>query len=194
MDNRRSTTEYVFTVTRGPICWKSLIQHIVSLFTTESKYIVVVETIKEALWLASWSKNWVFNKASTVLEYLVGNGSERVIDDMREHAYQILILSDFQYIDSSGRDQGHNVRRKSQALVALINDKERIQEVRFQSTHSSRPDSYPSPRHYGDRYDDDHSDSRYASRDDDLYGNWKERDWGYKDDDRSVRVSDPYGR
>lgn len=39
-------------------------------------------------------------------------------------------LSDFQYIDSGGRDQGNNVRKKSQSLVALVNDKERIQEVR----------------------------------------------------------------
>lgn len=44
------------------------------------------------------------------------------------HVFQT--LSDFQYIDSSGRDQGNNVRRKSQALVALVNDKERIQEAR----------------------------------------------------------------
>ncbi|KAL0368653.1 UNVERIFIED_CONTAM: Clathrin interactor EPSIN 3 [Sesamum calycinum] len=39
-------------------------------------------------------------------------------------------LSDFQYIDSSGKDQGNNVRKKSQSLVVLVNDKERIQEVR----------------------------------------------------------------
>ncbi|KAG6505619.1 clathrin interactor EPSIN 2-like isoform X1 [Zingiber officinale] len=164
------------------------------------------QMIMNVIWkrINDTGKNWrhVY-KALTVLEYLVGNGSERVIDDMREHAYQISTLSEFQYIDSSGRDQGNNVRRKSQTLVALINDKERIQEVRqkaaanrdkFQSTHSSRPGSYPSPRRYGDRYDDDHYDSRYASRDDDRYGNWKERNWGYKDDDRSGRVSDPYGR
>jgi epsin len=39
-------------------------------------------------------------------------------------------LSNFQYIDSSGKDQGNNVRKKSQSLVALVNDKERIIEVR----------------------------------------------------------------
>jgi epsin len=39
-------------------------------------------------------------------------------------------LADFQYIDSSGRDQGQNVRRKSQSLVSLVNNKERIEEVR----------------------------------------------------------------
>lgn len=39
-------------------------------------------------------------------------------------------LSGFQYIDSSGKDQGSNVRKKAQSLVALVNDKERIAEVR----------------------------------------------------------------
>jgi epsin len=39
-------------------------------------------------------------------------------------------LSDFQYIDSSGKDQGNNVRKKSQILVVLVNDKERIVEAR----------------------------------------------------------------
>jgi epsin len=37
---------------------------------------------------------------------------------------------DFQYYDSAGRDQGLNVRKKSQFLVALVNDKEKIREVR----------------------------------------------------------------
>lgn len=40
------------------------------------------------------------------------------------------ILAEFQYVDSGGRDQGINVRKKSQSLVALLNDKERIREVR----------------------------------------------------------------
>lgn len=39
-------------------------------------------------------------------------------------------LSNFQYIDSSGKDQGSNVRKKAQSLVVLVNNKERIQEVR----------------------------------------------------------------
>ncbi|KAL5227572.1 hypothetical protein ABZP36_015837 [Zizania latifolia] len=66
----------------------------------------------------------------TVLDFLVAHGTERVIDDIREHSYQISSLADFQYIDSCGRDQGSNVRPKSQSLVSLVNDKERIQEVR----------------------------------------------------------------
>ena len=37
---------------------------------------------------------------------------------------------DFQYYDSGGRDQGLNVRKKAQSLVALVNDKEKIREAR----------------------------------------------------------------
>nr|GMD68081.1 clathrin interactor EPSIN 3-like isoform X1 [Ipomoea batatas] len=108
----------------------------------------------------------------TVLEYLVAHGSERVIDEIREHSYQISILSEFQYVDSSGRDQGSNVRKKSQSLVALVNDKERIQEVRekaaanrekYRNTSTGsmyRPGSYSNPGGYGDRYDED----RYGGR------------------------------
>ncbi|XP_074590309.1 clathrin interactor EPSIN 2-like [Curcuma longa] len=164
------------------------------------------QMIMNVIWkrINDTGKNWrhVY-KALTVLEYLVGHGSEQVIDNIREHAYQISTLSEFQYIDSSGRDQGNNVRRKSQALVALVNDKERLQEVRqkaaanrekFQSTYSNRPGSHPSPGRYGDHYDDDRYGSRYASRDDYQYGNGKDRDWGYKDDDRSGRVNDSHGR
>ena len=57
-----------------------------------------------------------------------------VIDEIREHIYQISTLSDFQHIDSSRRDQGSSVRKKSQSLMALVNDKERIQEVRQKAT------------------------------------------------------------
>nr|GFC91751.1 hypothetical protein [Tanacetum cinerariifolium] len=39
------------------------------------------------------------------------NGSERVIEEIREHSYQITSLSEFQYLDHTGRDQGNNVIR-----------------------------------------------------------------------------------
>jgi len=34
LDNKRSTTEYVFTLSGGLVCWKSTIQSIVALYTT----------------------------------------------------------------------------------------------------------------------------------------------------------------
>lgn len=153
-------------------------------------------------------KNWrhVY-KALTVLEYLVGHGSERVIDEVREHGYQIQTLSDFQYIDSSGKDQGQNVRRKAQAIVALINDKERIREVRQKAAAnrdkyrggsstggSYKPSTYSSTGG-GYEYDEDRSGSRYGGRDDDRNGYGREREFDrYRDDDRYGRNSDSSSR
>ena len=51
LDDRRSTTSYVFTFTRGPICWKSMIQSTVAMSTTKVEYIAAAEAVKEALWL-----------------------------------------------------------------------------------------------------------------------------------------------
>ncbi|BAT93522.1 hypothetical protein LR48_Vigan02g275400 [Vigna angularis] len=150
-------------------------------------------------------KNWrhVY-KALTVLEYMVANGSERVIEEIKEHAYQISTLSNFQYIDSSGRDQGNNVRRKSQNLILLVNDKERIIEVRqkaaanrdkFRSSPTGamyRPGSRSSSGSYGDRYEDDRYGSREEDRSDHGYG--REREWGYRDDYRYSRERERYGK
>ncbi|KAG2654806.1 hypothetical protein PVAP13_1NG498800 [Panicum virgatum] len=138
-------------------------------------------------------KNWrhVY-KGLIVLDYLVAHGTERVIDDIREHAYQISTLADFQYIDSSGRDQGSNVRRKSQSLVSLVNDKERIQEVRQKALatrdkyRSAFATSGPhrSPGGYGGGYDNDRFEGSYGSRYDNRNGNGRDREYGYRDDDR----------
>nr|XP_016460874.1 PREDICTED: clathrin interactor EPSIN 2-like [Nicotiana tabacum]XP_016460875.1 PREDICTED: clathrin interactor EPSIN 2-like [Nicotiana tabacum] len=162
------------------------------------------QMIMSVIWkrINDTGKNWrhVY-KGLTVLEYLVAHGSERVIDDIREHAYQISTLSDFQYIDSSGRDQGSNVRKKSQSLVVLVNDKERIQEVRqkaaanrdkFRNTSTGgmyRPGSYSGSGGYGDRFDED----RYGGRDEERNGYGREREY-YKDDDKYGRYGDSNSR
>jgi len=44
--------------------------------------------------------------------------------------FWVQTLCDFQYLEASGKDQGINVRKKAQTLVALIKDKDRIREVR----------------------------------------------------------------
>ncbi|GAA6064322.1 hypothetical protein JCM10212_006009 [Sporobolomyces blumeae] len=47
-------------------------------------------------------------KGLVLLEYLVKNGSERVIDDARSHLSLIKVLRNFHYIDENGKDQGIN--------------------------------------------------------------------------------------
>ncbi|XWS35258.1 hypothetical protein CRYUN_Cryun21dG0110700 [Craigia yunnanensis] len=159
------------------------------------------QMIMAVLWkrINDTGKNWrhVY-KALTVLDYLVAHGSERVIDDIREHAYQISTLSDFQYIDSSGRDQGSNVRKKSQSLVILANDKERIIEVREKAAanrdkfrNTSGGGMYrPGSGEYGDKYDYD----RHGSREEDHNGYRRDKEYGYRDDDRYGRYGDSNSR
>ncbi|KAE8692812.1 hypothetical protein F3Y22_tig00110830pilonHSYRG00040 [Hibiscus syriacus] len=48
LDNRISTTGYVFTLGGGP-SWKSTVQSVVALSTTEAEYMVAAEPVKEAL-------------------------------------------------------------------------------------------------------------------------------------------------
>lgn len=50
LDDRRSTTGYIFTLVGRSICWKYFVQSLVTLYMTKLKYMAVVETINEALW------------------------------------------------------------------------------------------------------------------------------------------------
>uniref|UniRef100_A0A8C0JF52 ENTH domain-containing protein n=1 Tax=Chelonoidis abingdonii TaxID=106734 RepID=A0A8C0JF52_CHEAB len=52
-------------------------------------------------------KNWrhVY-KSLTLLDYLIKNGSKKVIQHCREGLYNIQTLKDFHYIDEAGKDQG----------------------------------------------------------------------------------------
>lgn len=61
-------------------------------------------------------------KALQLLDYLIKNGSERIIDDVRANSSLIQMLKSFHYIDSKGRDQGVNVRNRSKNLLSLLND------------------------------------------------------------------------
>ena len=62
VDDRRSTTGYVFTLSGGPICWKSTLQSIVAMSTTEVEYMAVAEAAKEALWLKGLVKKLGLNQ------------------------------------------------------------------------------------------------------------------------------------
>ena len=51
IDTSRSTTGYIFKLAGGPISWQSKLQKTVALSSTESEYMGLTETTKEAIWL-----------------------------------------------------------------------------------------------------------------------------------------------
>lgn len=42
----------------------------------------------------------------------------------------VQVLLEFQYTEPNGKDQGINVRKKAQTLIALLKDREKIREAR----------------------------------------------------------------
>lgn len=69
-------------------------------------------------------------QALQLLEFLIKNGSERVVDDARAHISLLRMLRQFHYIDHNGKDQGINVRNRSQELVKLLSDVDLIRAER----------------------------------------------------------------
>ena len=78
--------------------------------------------IMKIVWkrLAEDADNWrhVY-KGLNLLEYLVRNGSERIVDDCRDHMFQLRALADFKFVDESGNDQGIN---GVPSLLRYLND------------------------------------------------------------------------
>ncbi|MCO5575630.1 hypothetical protein L7F22_029432 [Adiantum nelumboides] len=51
LDNRRSTSGYVFTMAGGAVSWRSWLQTRVTQSTIEAEYVAISEACKEAIWL-----------------------------------------------------------------------------------------------------------------------------------------------
>jgi len=69
-------------------------------------------------------------KALTLLEYLVKNGSERVVDYARAHTYDLKALSNFHHIDEKGKDQGVNIRHRAKLILDLLASDDLIRDER----------------------------------------------------------------
>uniref|UniRef100_A0A803N488 ENTH domain-containing protein n=1 Tax=Chenopodium quinoa TaxID=63459 RepID=A0A803N488_CHEQI len=152
------------------------------------------QMVMNVLWtrLGETGKDWRYvYKALAVIEYLIANGSERAVDEIIEHTFQISSLASFEYVEPSGKDVGINVRKKAENIVALLNNKDKIEAARKKAAStrekyvglSSTGISYKSSSAsygggssqssnrvryggFGGRYDDD----GYRSRDEDYSG------------------------
>ncbi|XVF89129.1 hypothetical protein PTKIN_Ptkin19aG0105700 [Pterospermum kingtungense] len=91
------------------------------------------QMVMNVLWtrLGETGKDWRYvYKALAVIEYLISHGSERAVDDIIEHTFQISSLTSFEYVEPSGKDMGINVRKKAETIAGLLNNREKIQEAR----------------------------------------------------------------
>ncbi|KAL7148155.1 hypothetical protein ABFS83_06G159100 [Erythranthe nasuta] len=56
VDTRKSLSGYIYTVHGGVVSWKSCLQKVVALSTTEAEYMAATETVKEGLWLKGFNE------------------------------------------------------------------------------------------------------------------------------------------
>ena len=67
INDRRSTTGYVFTLSGGTICWRSTLQSLVAMSATKAEYMAEAEVAKEALWLKGLVKELGLNQGGVQL-------------------------------------------------------------------------------------------------------------------------------
>ncbi|XP_037030550.1 uncharacterized protein LOC119070360 [Bradysia coprophila] len=75
----------------------------------------------------NWRRTY---KSLLLLNYLVRNGSERVVTSSREHIYDLRSLENYTFTDENGKDQGINVRHKVRELIDFIQDDDKLREER----------------------------------------------------------------
>lgn len=81
-----------------------------------------IETPRPSAWR-------VIFKGLTLLEHLLKNGSERCVDDARNHSHLLRNLDRFNYYEGTV-DRGLGVREKSKQVLEILQDDERIREER----------------------------------------------------------------
>nr|XP_006207164.1 ENTH domain-containing protein 1 [Vicugna pacos] len=94
---------------------------------------ISLSEIMNMLWqrLSDHGKNWrhVY-KSLTLMDYLIKNGSKKVIQHCREGFCNLQTLKDFQHIDEAGKDQGYYIREKSKQVITLLMDEQLLHRER----------------------------------------------------------------
>jgi len=79
-------------------------------------------------------RNWtVILKTLALLDHLVRHGSQKVIDDDRDHMSTIRGLQEFSYHDEEGRERGSSIRTNAKELSDLLNDDEELRKIRTEA-------------------------------------------------------------
>ncbi|KAL5262991.1 hypothetical protein ACHWQZ_G008415 [Mnemiopsis leidyi] len=76
-------------------------------------------------------KNWRrIYKCLLLLAYLVRNGSERAVENARDHLFDLGSLENYTFTDENGKDQGINVRQRVTELIQFLQDDKAIRDER----------------------------------------------------------------
>ncbi|XP_040610037.1 ENTH domain-containing protein 1 isoform X2 [Mesocricetus auratus] len=101
--------------------------------------------IMHMIWqrLGDHGKNWrhVY-KCLALMDYLIKNGSKKVIQCCREGLCNLQMLKDFQHVDEAGKDQGRYIREKSKQIITLLMDEQLLFKEREVASWTRQRTSY----------------------------------------------------
>ncbi|KAM3332275.1 hypothetical protein ACQJBY_027840 [Aegilops geniculata] len=98
-----------------------------------TKNIGECQIIMKVLWqrLGNTDANWRhLYKALAVAEYLLANGTERAAEEIIDNSSQIAKLTTFEFLEPGGKDVGLNVRKKAEAVLLIVDDREKLHQAR----------------------------------------------------------------
>ena len=104
-------------------------------FSYEDFKVVMATVWKNLLFTGSLWR--VVYKTLNMLDHLIRNGSDRVVEDARDHLRELKALQKFEFVDPEGKDSGVNVREKARLIVELLGSEEQLNEAR-EKARSSR--------------------------------------------------------
>ncbi|GAB6021858.1 hypothetical protein CHUAL_006027 [Chamberlinius hualienensis] len=109
----------------------------------------------------SWRRTY---KSLRLLDYLVRNGSEKVVTSAREHLYDLRSLEGFTFVDEHGKDVGINVRQKVKDLIEFIHDDDKLRDERKKAKKTKDKYIGMSSDSMSHKYNDWSSSSNSSSR------------------------------
>ncbi|CAL1673232.1 unnamed protein product [Lasius platythorax] len=133
----------------------------------------------------NWRRTY---KSLLLLNYLVRNGSERVVTSSREHIYDLRSLENYTCIDEFGKDQGINIRHKVRELIDFIQDDDKLRDERKKAKKNK--DKYVGLSSEamgmrfggGDRWMDNPKWNKSSTE---SYNDWDNRGKGFEDTNNS---------
>ncbi|KAL0121183.1 hypothetical protein PUN28_008692 [Cardiocondyla obscurior] len=133
----------------------------------------------------NWRRTY---KSLLLLNYLVRNGSERVVTSSREHIYDLRSLENYTCIDEFGKDQGINIRHKVRELIDFIQDDDKLREERKKAKKNKDKYVGLSSEAMGMRFGggDKWMDSpKWNKSNVETYNDWDNRGKGFEDANNS---------
>ncbi|XP_031844079.2 clathrin interactor lqfR isoform X1 [Nomia melanderi] len=133
----------------------------------------------------NWRRTY---KSLLLLNYLVRNGSERVVTSSREHIYDLRSLENYTCFDEFGKDQGINIRHKVRELIDFIQDDDKLREERKKAKKNKDKYVGLSSEAMGMRFGggDRWTDSpKWGKSSIDAYNDWDNRSKGFEDTNNS---------